>query len=768
MSMSIKALIICSVSASALLSSGAVAQSQPDEIIVTAQKREQALQDVPVAISAFGASELSAKRITNVDQLSGIAPNLTIEAGNTTSSGIQVAIRGSVTSNVTTGEDPAVGIYLDGVYVGKGAGAVFDIVDLERVEVLRGPQGALFGRNTLAGAISLVTRKPSDQLRIEGELTYGNYNYMASRALVNLPLTDRFFVKVSGQFQVRDGFTKLSADPLGFFPTAQGDMDDLNRYSVLAQARWLPTDNLTIDYSYHLSRTNEHPLSALSGVGAGNIFDPASPVYIPTMPANLYVVPGKNRPKKIAVDHRSIDKSKVYSHSLNMELDLGDAALRSISSYRDVSIDQGNLGLDVDGTPMPLALGGFKIDISQYSQEFQLVGRALDSRLNYVAGAYYLKDNGQSHNPQEYFFGASAFDTSYGVRTRAYALYANVDYEVADGLTLTGGLRWTKERKHANRFYQILAVTPNPGLVLPYTVIDIRKADKVQKSFSNLSPTAIIAYEVNPDLNLYAKYAVGFRSGGFNVEATTDQDVRTAYNPEKNESFELGVKSRFLDRRVQLNVAAFYNRQKDKQVPVFLAAGTAATIYRNAGRAKVYGLEAELNVQPVDALKLYGSLGLLRTKYQTYSDTSITGVVENVADNRFFAKAPKTTLTVGGDLTLADTDSAGRFIFSGDVRYQSKVFALPGQRHLDPNFPLVATGAELGVPSLTVANARLRWEADQISPGAPQLYAMLWVNNLTNYRKINNSLSFGPNFGGLVVSNYHAPRTYGLTLGFKY
>ena len=761
----------CGIAAAALLpATAAVAQGatggMDGEIIVTAQKREQALQDVPVAITALGSAELEQRRLTSVDQLSGIAPNLTIKAGNTTSSSVQVAVRGSVTTNLAVTEDLAVGIYLDGIYVGKASGAVFDIMDLERIEVLRGPQGTLFGRNTLAGAISLVTRKPSDTFRLEGEASFGNYGYMAGRGLVNVPLTDNFFVKLSGQFQLRDGFTKLVPDPLGFFPAATGKVDDLNRNSLIAQARWIPTSNLTLDYTYLRSRTNESPMTALAAVGAGNIFDPTSPIYMPGMPADQYVV-GDKRPSRLSLDRQPMDKSKTYSHTLNADLDIGAATLRSLTSYRHATIDQGYLGLDVDGTPIPLALGGFQNKIKQFSQELQLIGALVDDRLNYVVGAYYLRDNAQSSNPQSYFFGASQFDTRFGVRARAYALYANVDYALTDRLTLTGGARWTSERKQLNRFYQILALSPNPGLPLPITTIDIRKSDKVRKTFSNVSPTVILAYEFDPDVNAYAKYAVGFRSGSFNGEATTDADVRTSFDPEKNEAFELGLKTRFLDRKVRLNIAAFYNRQKDKQVPVFMAAGTAATLNRNAGRAKVYGIEAELDAQPVDALRLFGTLGLLRTKYQEYLDTDRNGNVVNVADNRVFAQSPKTTATVGADLTLTDSETLGSWTLSGDLRYQSRILALPGQKVLDPDFPLVGTAADLYIPAQTIANIRLRWEALDLSPGAPALYAMLWVNNLTDFRKSTNKLGFGPNFGGLVPANYHPPRTYGLTFGFK-
>ena len=755
----------------ALLPVSALAQQETRadaDIIVTAQKREQALHDVPVAITAVGAAELEKRRLFNVDQLSNIAPNVTIEQGNTASSSLQVAIRGGVTTNIALAEDPAVGIYLDGVYVGRSAGAVFDVPDLERIEVLRGPQGALFGRNTLAGAINLVIRKPSNEWRMEAEASYGNYDYKTLRALVNVPLSDSLFVKLSGQLQKRDGFSQAVPDPFALFSTVTGDMDNLNRKSLLAQVRWQPSDRLTIDYSYQYSHAREHPMSALHDVAAGGMFDPASAFYIPTMPADLYIVPGDNRPKELSIDARVTDDARIHGHALNIELEIGSATLRSITGYRDVNIDQGALGLDVDGTPLPLALGGLNSDVEQFSQEFQLVGKTLTDKLHYVLGGYFFKDNAQSFNPQGYFFGGNVFDTRGGIRTKAVALFAHLDYELNDQITLTGGLRWTHERKQLNRFYQIQALTPNPGLELPLTTIDIRKSDNIHDTFSNFSPTLVLSYAPTDALNLYAKYAVGFRSGSFNAEAATDADVRQSYDPEKNESFELGLKSQLLDRRLNINIAAFYNRQKDKQVAVLLTEGTSGTVNRNAGRANVYGLEVELDARPFDALRLHGSLGLLRTDFKEYLDLNSSGLIVNVADNRSFAKAPRTTLTAGADLTLHDSARAGQWVLSGDLKHQGKVFALPVQNKLDPTFPLVATGNELEIPSQTTMNARLRWDAGETIMGLSNVYAMLWVHNLTNYRKVNNKLTLGPNFGGLVLANYHPPRTYGLTVGFKY
>ena len=764
------------------------------EIIVTAQRREQALQKVPVAVSTVNAAQIAARRLNNIDQITGIAPNLVITTGNGSSSSTQIAVRGSVTTNNTINYDPAVGLYLDGVYVGKAAGSVFDIGDLERVEVLRGPQGTLFGRNTLAGAISFVTRKPEDKLRIEGELTYGNYNAMAGRGVLNLPLADTLFIKVSGQFQKRDGFTKLVPDPFALpaalARSATGRLDDRDRYSVMGQVRWQPTDALTLDYSYDLSHTNEHPFTGLFGIGSGNIFDPNSPIYS-GLPLYLYVIPGDNRPKTTSSDIRTRDRSRVYGHSLTASYDLGFATAKSITAYRNVTTHQGPLGQDLDGSPMAIATGGYVNHYSQFSQELQLTGAVWDDRISYVVGGYYYRDNGQADGPQSYFLGATNVETKLGLRSRAYAAYGQVDFKATEKLTITGGVRWTSERKRVNRLYQVV---DSGGFHFdpPLTVVDITPDGQCyqpsglyapcsspnQRTFSNVSPTGIIAYQFTSDLNVYAKYAAGFRSGSFNADAGPSadtanpaSDILRYYRPEKNQSVELGIKSRFFDRRLTINVAAFYNTEVDKQVASFVGVQSASTINNNAGKGRVKGLEVEVDARPIDSLRVYGTLGLLRARFSRFLDTITAGpdagTQADVANNRYYPKSPRTTLSGGADLEVFKGER-GTITLSGDAQYQSKTFALPGAYTYDPRFPLVATAASYAIPLSSLFNARIRWDDVPLGASGLKGYAMLWGKNLGNNRKVNNKIEFGPNFGGLLNANYLDPRTYGVTMGFKY
>jgi iron complex outermembrane receptor protein len=294
-----------------------------------------------------------------------------------------------------------VGQYLDGVYIGKAEGSIFDINDLERIEVLRGPQGTLYGRNTIAGAINFVTRKPTNAFGSSLDVGYGNYNAVLVKGSLNLPVTDRLFTRISMTSDNRDGIVSLAPEPLGIFPTASGSMSGRNRQSALAQIRFLPTDHVTADYSFDYSRVDETaPAQHFLNVDPNGLlgrncpFPPAN-----CIPAYVYGKPNYSDTAYATV--RGFDYSRVVGHALTLAWELGKVTLKSITGYR--TMDYKDFPLSVDGTPLPLALGGYDTRYHQFSQEFQATG-TIGQPFNYVAGLYYFHDNGFSYNPQTYFF----------------------------------------------------------------------------------------------------------------------------------------------------------------------------------------------------------------------------------------------------------------------------------------------------------------------------------------------------------------------------
>ena len=742
----------------------AASDSTVGELIVTAQRREQSLQKVPVAVTSLSGDYLAGRQIQSIEKLSSLAPGLSVSKGATDSATTVISIRGSATTNQGILFEPAVGLYVDNVYVGKSYGSVFDIPDLERVEVLRGPQGTLYGRNTLAGAINLITRKPSAEPRFEAEGSYGNLDYHQFKALVNLPLSDTLFVKIDGQLRERDGFTRYTKDPNGLFPTVvdKDGGDNLDREVADLQLRWTPSTAITVDYGLSYSKVDEHPSTTLVGYDAGGILDPASPTYI-GVPAFLYINDPDHRPDTLAVNNQQRQQVTVWGQNLTVAADIGGVTWKSITAYRKLRFVESAPDKDADGSPVDIVGGGFDTRYHAFSQEIQASGKAFDDRLHYVVGGFYFNDSGSSLNPQNYFFKSSAFDTRLGGQTRSFAAYGQADFALTPTLTLTGGLRYTHEFKRVQRFYQILALPGFPA-PLPFTTIDIDRDDNVHKSFSNVSPTAIIAWQATPAVNLYAKVAKGYRSGGFNGEAADALSVSTPYGAETNTAYEAGLKSQLFDRRVQLNVAAYYNRQSNKQLSVFTASSTAASIIQNAGKSHVSGIEVELLAKPVRTVTLSGSFGLLSQKYDRYVDTTSGGQRVDVSDNRVFGQAPKRTASAGADVILYE--GFGSVHLAGSVDYRSSNFTLPNQKTLDPRFPLVGLASQVRVPAVATFGAQLRWLDIPLRSG--KIYASVWGENLTNEDKPSALIKFPPSFGGLRVANYMDGRTYGLTIGVKY
>ncbi|QYU69700.1 TonB-dependent receptor [Leptolyngbya sp. 15MV] len=747
------------------------------DIVVTAQKRAENIQDVPIAISAVSSEFLEARGITSIDSLGSIAPNVKIERAPSNKTISQIAIRGSVTINPAVTWEPAVGLYLDGVYIAKAQGSIFDVADLERVEVLRGPQGTLYGRNALAGAVNLVPRKPSGELGVIADVTYGNYDYWKGRAVLDLPAFGPLSVKVSGQIQKRDGFIEVVPNPFpqAFLagPVTIEDTNDLDGRSFMAQARLQPDGSvLTADYMFDYSKFDQRPdFAQLVSINRNgdprDIFDPNSPSYPfagAFFPLDLYTNPERQSTASIDGDPL-FETSRTFGHALTLTADLDAVTLKSITAYRDLKwADQ----LDLDGSPLPVAYTGRETDFHSFSQELQATGRALED-LNFVVGLFYYKEKAETLGPQSFFGGGTAFQSDYGSRTTAYAAYAQVDFDLTEQLRLTLGGRYTHEKKDVRRFLQVLADAAIPPAFLPLTVADIPYGGVPDAKFDNFSPAATLAWSPSDDVNLYARFARGFKSGGFNGETnsfaapTADcpsgaVELCDPYDAEKVDSYEVGVKTRLFDRRVIFNVAAFWDEHKDIQLSIFTAQGAASSIVRNAAAARIRGLEFELVARPTDALTINGSLALLDADYKSFTEFGT-----DVADNRAFPHTPKYTSALGADLRVIEAPW-GKVNLVGDLNYVSKYFTFPFA--LTTPTPSDQNAFTTRSPGRTIVNGSVR--LSEVPLGAGQGELSLWVRNLTDEDEPTNFIDFGPGFGGLTVGYFPDPRTYGITLGFRY
>ncbi|WOK35350.1 TonB-dependent receptor [Sphingomonas sp. C3-2] len=738
----------------AFTASAATAQDMADangglaDIVVTAQKRAQSLQDVPIAITAVSEAFLDSRDISSINQMESIAPNLRItrSPGNGTTSSI--AIRGSSTTNAVLTNDPTVGIYLDGIYIGKSQGSVFDVADLERIEVLRGPQGTLYGRNTLSGALSLVTRKPSGELGGKIEASYGNYDYKRLRASIDLPALGIFSAKLSGQMQKRDGFYTAVPNPIPGVTNAgvseDRSFDNLNTKGGMIQVRAEPNNDLTFDYSFDISVSDQNmTYTQPYAVNPNGIFAPGG-VFggLNSFPAHLYV--NKTRHRQVHIDAPTRDYAKIWGHGLTVSYDLGEATLKSITGYRKLHF-QGNQ--DTDGTPLPIFTAERESWYSAFSEELQLTGST--GPVNYTLGLYYFKDKGRSEDTQLALGGLSRVAARYGFTGESYAAFGQLDYDVTDRLTLTGGLRYTHETKTIER--------SATNLVSGATLIDAPKGLVPEAKFNAVSPTAIASYKAGDETNIYAKFAKGFKSGGFNGETNSIVELLEPYRPEKVDAFEVGLKTRLLDNRLQLNVAGFWNEVKDMQLAVLRVVGNSAIgQVRNAGKARIRGFEIEATAQPSDDILIQASLSYTDPKYKEFIDNGV-----NQADNRSFNRVPNYTAFSSVDWTAARGDW-GKLNLIADVNfvsdYHTAAFALRGATY--------QRAQDTKVDGHAIVNARII--VSEIPMGASEAEISLWSRNLFNSKAVDNFIDFGAGLGGLITASYVPPRTYGVTLGFKF
>ena len=698
-----------------------------EEIIVTAQKREQNLQDVPIAISALSPAYLEKREITSISNLSGLAPNLKVDTAGANRTSSIIAIRGGVQGNPQIYFEPSVGVYIDGVYIAKAQGSLFDVADIERIEVLRGPQGTLYGRNAVAGAVSIITKKPSGELGGKVEASYGNYDYQRMRGTIDLPRFGIFSMKLSGQIAKRDGFYKV----LGNSDTdSAGSLDSR---SGMIQVRAQPSDALTLDYVFDISVNDQQGNPAQTVQGTGSIAP---------------YVTARKRQKTMNFNSPNFEYAKNWGHALTASLNLGNAGLlKSITALRKQKYRD---ALDLDGTPTSLGLSSRDSRYKQFSQELQLTGQT--GRLNYVLGGYYFEDDGFVFNPQSYFSGASRTDGRFGFTTKAYAAYVQLDYKITDALTLTGGLRYTHEKKTVERY---LARLTGAG---PMVVVDLPEGATPAAKFRKVSPTVSLAYELSPNFNLYARYAQGYRSGGFNAIANSAADVRRVFEPEVQNTYEIGFKSRLLDNRLQLNVAAFQNDVSDLQLSVFVPGISSASILVNAGKARVRGVEVEATLRPTDRLTLQTGIGYLHGKYLRYIDNGV-----DAANNRAFTHSPKWTLSSSVDWTALEADW-GKLNLIADLNLVSKSYVMPS--------PLVTTAptqtaADLTrTPTRTLLDARL--VLSELSLGGTTASVSFWGKNLLNEKDPNFFISYGASFQNLITAYFPDPRTYGVTLGLRF
>lgn len=761
-----------------------------DQIVVSSRKRIENVQEVPVAISAFSLKMLEDRGVGNVGDLASLVPNVEIDV-NTAFGGSQSVlspfIRGIGQNDFAITYEPAVGLYVDGVYYGRGVGSVVDMLDIDRIEVLKGPQGTLFGRNTIAGAINVTTKRPGKDFGASAQLSTGSYNRLDTRITIDMPIIEN---KLLSSFSVatnnRDGFVERIpfqgdissqdvpvASQLGDGQyTNVGNSDDQGNYNNQTWRAKLLYDvsdkiDITLAADYVRIRENENPASLLAViespdniVGAYNLatqIPPSVPVdQQPPFTANIAGLEGQNPlfgrtpyderfltgdPFKSYATAEAGSRIDVWGASLTFKWDISDKlTFKSITSVRSLRSEFGQ-----DGDQSPLDWSRLKLTMpqDQFTQEFQLSGNS--DKFKWIAGLYHFREDGSILD--QVFFGAGLIQVL-GlniVENETYAAYAQGTYDFTDKWSVTGGIRYTYEDKYLDGRQRDLNgfgtwFLPDEAFPDPTDRTLYYPAGGHSQNFSVPTVRLGTEYKISDDMFAYGYFAQGFKSGGWSTRLTAPSLTAPSHNPEKANTFELGLKSEFAKNRVRLNVAGFYTDYQDMQVTVFV--GVSPTVV-NAAEAVIKGVEADLQWRASDHVFLNANIGLLDAKY-----TEINNPNAAIQEDFRFLNAPSFSGGMGVDLVSSRDYDKSRVGLHLDMNYRSTV-----ANDVENSSFLIQDGFALFNGSLFYEPAGRKWK---ITIGG---------TNLSNETYLNAG-TFNPGLGN-VYGVYGRPIEFNTSISFK-
>lgn len=681
------------------LARGQGATDALEEIIVTAQKREEPLQKIPIAITALGDRELENLRVTNVMDLASKAPSVVITGFAASRATPNLFIRGMGNLDHQMTKDNAAGIYMDGVPVGRNQGLAADIADLERVEVLRGPQGTLYGRNTTAGAVNFITRKPEKDFSFSQQVGFGNYDQFSAKTTINIPVNDMLLTRLVYMRSNKDGWVENTNKTLPNQIDYYRDDKEALRLSV----RLLASRNFTADYSFDHSQMEY-----------GNSF-----YQIISGPT----APGGRQESTTAVQGLSPSDIKARGHSLTLTWDVGDVQLKSITGYRklDNIMFQNYINFFTQY---------YKQKQDQTSQEFQMIGKAFNKRVDYVLGIFYYDESGQGFRQSN--FGPRKDIHFIDAESKSKALYGQASWTppiLDERLRLTLGGRYTDDSRKASKTF----VQTDLGGAPAGTVV------AGDRDYTKFNPAFTADYAFSETMTGYAKYSTGYRAGGFNSNSTA-QGFGQGFAQEDVRAYELGLKSDLMERRLRLNTAVFLNKYNDLQVDqVRVPAIFTDTV--NAGDATIKGVEVEAIALLAKGLTTNLSYTYMEGKYGEYVDNGV-----DLSKVKHIQNMPK-NLVVAGLQYESERMAYGKLIFNLDYRWQDTFYSGPNPNTLNN--------------SHSVWNARVQLADIRVPKG--KLRVSLWGKNLTDkvYTIATTNL-------GLPASVFGEPRTYGLDLIYDY
>jgi len=758
-----------------------------EEITVIARKREESIQEVPMSVTAVTAAALARKGAASISDLTESVPNLLAVSSPMGQSTLAIGMRGTSQGNPGMALNPTVGLYVDGVYIAKIPGMNFDLEDLDRVEVLRGPQGTLYGRNTIGGAIDLITRKPTEERAITVATEVGNFDAFKGRVTLNVPLIGKHgflhsdtlgTVSLRGNavYRSHDPYYGNVAPPNAPLPAASGGagFTNLNRVTNLLALRWAPTNEITVDYSFEYHRYRQSPpANQVSYVLPGGLAD--------GFPSDLRPYVRKNRAD--AIGNNAVFSSDLSRHRLaddgNNRLQilagtwdlgklgwLGSVTVKSISAYRALTTDH---VLDIDGSPLHLFEGNNHANLDHWSQEIQWLGTA--PRVRYVLGAYYYGEHSTEVFESIVFGGGSILkDVNIG-KNSSVAPFGQLTWTppiLRDRLSVTAGLRYTADHIHEHKTHEcIVTLQLTGGQVVNVCAGGVQDFQaSVGKGFGGtdaLTPMGAAEFQWTDNLMTYFRVSRGFQSGTVNAD-TIDPRLFTILDPEKLWTYEAGFKSQWFDNRLRINADGYFSDYTDQVVaiPAVTKAGGEVSRNENAGASEIWGSELELTAIPLPRVEASLSYAFLSPKYTKWVaqkfidgipqfDAEGNPIKEDVSNQRRFPFAPQNTITVGLTYTAPPTRT-GVFSAHIDTYWQDSVdYGATG--------PFNYSGW-----AYAVVNGRVQLVDIPLQKGG--LDVAVFGRNLFD-RKYR---TFGFDVGtlGWQVNNYGDPRTFGLGLTYHF
>jgi iron complex outermembrane recepter protein len=746
--MTIRARLGISASIAALLPAAAFAQTvtsaqpAPDagisDIVVTAQRREERLQDVPVAVSAISGIELQRRGIADTQDLGAKVPGLSFQTAGISRPRIFIRGLGSIQSDANS--DSSVGIFVDDVYLSGFGNFNLDLFDVSRIEVLRGPQGALFGRNTAGGAISVTTLKPTQAMTGQVEVSGGNFGQIGARGTISGAIfPDVLAARVSLSYRKRDGFTRDV--------TTGGLLNGADNVSGRVALEYTGIPGLTASASLTVTRDNPGPFNQENLTTAlFQVPSALAPGFAPT--------PGVYDERYSTFGYQRRDSVLAM---FRLDYAASFATLSSITAYQRYNLSELQ---DFDASLARSFDRGADEQHPAFSQEFRLASAgSAEARISWLAGAFYSKE---TPNRLETFFAgpdnsvargpnrgqAFSFSDRSNLRVDSIAFYGQAKLRFSDWLSVTGGLRYSiDDKQNARTTTQsgfIGAANPNlPGG--PYSIV-------TKASFHSLDPTVSINLQPMRDLLIYGSYRQGFKSGGFQpANAGTIAIANAIFSPERVKSFEVGVKTTLLDRRLRLNVAAFDNKYENLQ----LLSGNAATpgsiaVINNAASANARGVEIELAARPFQNFDIDVSYAYIDAKFDMFLE-AVTGPAGTTLFDRTgkrLPRQPESSLNIGAQYAF-DIGSAGKLALRGDWNRQSTTYF----------------DASNAVPFVQPGYSLLNLRASFTTNDGHWQFAV-FGKNVGDTRYITNTTSLAGATVGLAT--YSVPRTFGASISYSF